>query len=138
MIFSNTSSTASTASSQLSENLEFFNDSIVSSSEVKVETEYDLNMNARKNNGNRIMNETGMVKLSIPDIAVTKAIARISPGTAKKISQILIITSSVLPPKYPLILPTIVPIVTVSIATVIPIFKETREPYNTLLNISCP
>ncbi|HJL64170.1 MAG TPA: hypothetical protein QGF70_01165, partial [Candidatus Thalassarchaeaceae archaeon] len=86
------SNTASTASNQLRENLEFFKDSIVSSSEAKVETEYDLNMNARKNNGNRIMNETGMVKLSIPDIAVTKAIARISPGTAKKISQILIIT----------------------------------------------
>ena len=70
----------------------------------------------------------GIVKLSTACNAATKASAKINPGTAKKISVILIITSSVLPPKYPLILPITVPIITVRVATVNPIVRDTLEP----------
>ena len=78
----------------------------------------------------------GIVKLSTACKAATKASAKINPGTAKKISVILIITSSTLPPKYPLILPMIVPIITVRVATVNPMVRETLEPYRILLNRS--
>ena len=76
------------------------------------------------------------MKLSTACKAATKASAKINPGTAKKISVILIITSSTLPPKYPLILPMIVPIITVRVATVNPMVRETLEPYRILLNRS--
>ena len=93
---------------------------------------------ARTNIGNRIPSHIGIVRLVIWFMAATKAMARISPGIAKKMSHILIITSSTLPPKYPLMLPTMVPMMTVRVATVIPIFKDTLDPYTTLLNRSWP
>ena len=65
----------------------------------RVSSMWDRTKTANYPKGTSNANHNGRVKSSTAWSAATNASARIRPGTAKKISVILIITSSTLPPK---------------------------------------